>query len=128
MSIVEQEQRQAPGRAIPTPLTAPARRRARGRGERLLAHLGLLFICAGFLLPFLWMLSTSLKLTGRELAYPPELIPDPFAWDNYQKAFSIVPLCLGLLWVAFDPRKQGFHDKLAHTLVIRRKPEPVRFG
>ena len=41
---------------------------------------------------------------------------------------SIVPFCLGLLWVGWDPRKQGFHDKLARTLVIRRKPEPVRFG
>lgn len=31
---------------------------------------------------------------------------------------SIFPLCLGLLWVAFDPRKQGWHDKLAGTVVI----------
>ncbi|HUP09342.1 MAG TPA: RDD family protein [Caldimonas sp.] len=41
---------------------------------------------------------------------------------------STIPFCLGLLWVAFDARKQGFHDKLARTVVIRRKPEPVRFG
>lgn len=32
---------------------------------------------------------------------------------------SAIPLCLGLIWVAFDKRKQGWHDKLAHTLVIR---------
>jgi uncharacterized RDD family membrane protein YckC len=32
---------------------------------------------------------------------------------------ATVPLCLGLIWVAFDPRKQGWHDKLAHTVVIR---------
>lgn len=32
---------------------------------------------------------------------------------------AIVPLCLGLLWVAFDPRKQGWHDKLAGTVVVR---------
>ena len=31
---------------------------------------------------------------------------------------SILPLGLGLIWVAFDPRKQGFHDKLASTVVI----------
>ena len=43
---------------------------------------------------------------------------------------SIIPLCLGLIWVAFDRRKQGWHDKLAGTVVIRSKshgPEPVRF-
>jgi uncharacterized RDD family membrane protein YckC len=32
---------------------------------------------------------------------------------------SMIPLCLGLLWVAFDARKQGWHDKLAGTVVIR---------
>jgi uncharacterized RDD family membrane protein YckC len=32
---------------------------------------------------------------------------------------SIIPLCLGLLWVAFDARKQGWHDKLARTVVVR---------
>ena len=32
---------------------------------------------------------------------------------------SIFGLMLGFLWVAFDPRKQGWHDKLARTVVIR---------
>jgi len=43
---------------------------------------------------------------------------------------SIIPLCLGLIWVGFDRRKQGWHDKLAGTVVIRSKShgaEPVRF-
>jgi len=31
---------------------------------------------------------------------------------------SIIPLLLGLIWVAFDKKKQGFHDKLAGTVVI----------
>jgi uncharacterized RDD family membrane protein YckC len=32
---------------------------------------------------------------------------------------SIIPFMLGIIWVAFDKRKQGFHDKLAGTVVIR---------
>jgi uncharacterized RDD family membrane protein YckC len=43
---------------------------------------------------------------------------------------STMPLFLGLIWVAFDPRKQGWHDKLAGTVVVRprqRAPESVRF-
>jgi len=28
-------------------------------------------------------------------------------------------LCIGFLWVAFDPRKQGLHDKIAGTCEIR---------
>ena len=31
---------------------------------------------------------------------------------------SMLPLGLGFLWIAWDRRKQGFHDKLAGTLVI----------
>lgn len=34
---------------------------------------------------------------------------------------SIIPFCAGLLWVAFDKRKQGWHDKIAGTVVIRNK-------
>lgn len=32
---------------------------------------------------------------------------------------SIIPLFLGLIWAAFDSRKQGWHDKIAGTVVIR---------
>ena len=44
---------------------------------------------------------------------------------------SIFPLGLGLLWVGFDRRKQGWHDKLAGTVVVRPKvrgTEPVTFA
>ena len=43
---------------------------------------------------------------------------------------SAIPLLLGFIWVAFDDRKQGWHDKLAGTVVVRRKdrgPKPVTF-
>lgn len=42
---------------------------------------------------------------------------------------STIPFGLGLLWVAFDPKKQGWHDKLAGTVVIRSKRcSPSRSG
>lgn len=31
---------------------------------------------------------------------------------------SLLPLGLGFFWVAIDKRRQGFHDKIARTLVI----------
>ena len=33
--------------------------------------------------------------------------------------FSLIFLCLGFIWIAFDPEKQGWHDKIAGTVVIR---------
>jgi uncharacterized RDD family membrane protein YckC len=32
---------------------------------------------------------------------------------------SAIPLLLGFIWAAFDSRKQGWHDKIASTVVIR---------
>jgi uncharacterized RDD family membrane protein YckC len=43
---------------------------------------------------------------------------------------SLLGLFLGYIWVGFDPRKQGWHDHIAGTVVIRkrdRRPEPVVF-
>lgn len=34
---------------------------------------------------------------------------------------STIPLFLGFLWIAIDPRKQGWHDKLAGTVVVRTR-------
>jgi len=34
---------------------------------------------------------------------------------------ATLPLLLGLLWVAWDKRKQGWHDKLAGTLVVMKR-------
>lgn len=33
-----------------------------------------------------------------------------------------LPLGLGLVWAAFDSKKQGWHDKLAGTLVVKTRP------
>lgn len=41
---------------------------------------------------------------------------------------SMLPLGLGFIWAAFDKRKQGWHDKLAGTVVVRKKPETVVFS
>jgi uncharacterized RDD family membrane protein YckC len=44
---------------------------------------------------------------------------------------SMIPLLIGMFWIAFDPRKQGWHDKMARTVVVRAKggtTQPVRFG
>ena len=31
-----------------------------------------------------------------------------------------IPLAIGIFWIGLDPRKQGWHDKIAGTLVVRR--------
>lgn len=36
---------------------------------------------------------------------------------------SMLPLFLGFIWIAFDRRKQGWHDKIADTLVVKVPPK-----
>lgn len=44
--------------------------------QRFLIHAGLLLICAGFLLPLAWMISTSLKTLDKTMEFPPRFVPD----------------------------------------------------
>ena len=39
---------------------------------------------------------------------------------------SALVFFLGFLWVAFDRRKQGWHDKIAGTVVVRDRVRPVQ--
>ena len=42
---------------------------------------------------------------------------------------SALPLCLGFIWIGLDRRKQGWHDKMANTVVVRPTgKETVRFN
>lgn len=51
----------------------------------------LIILAALALFPFLWMISTSLKGAEEAFAYPPNLFPKVFRWENYKKAFTALP-------------------------------------
>ena len=53
-----------------------------------------LLLIAGLLVimvPFAWMISTSLKTTQQALVFPPVWIPNPVMWENFVKAFTVRP-------------------------------------
>ncbi len=50
---------------------------------KLAAHSTLLIICFFALVPFLWMLSTSLKSLPAIMAKTQTILPHPFQWHNY---------------------------------------------
>jgi len=43
------------------------------------------------IIPFIWMVSTSLKLPSEIWAFPPKWIPNPPAWQNYSAAWQRAP-------------------------------------
>ncbi|WP_353115981.1 carbohydrate ABC transporter permease [Microbacterium sp.] len=48
-------------------------------------------------LPFLWMLSTSLKESKLVFEFPPKWIPDPPDFANYAEVWDVAPLATGLM-------------------------------
>ncbi len=47
------------------------------------AYLVVLLVSLLFLVPWVWLVSTSLKPPAQIIQIPPRLIPDPFMWINY---------------------------------------------
>jgi multiple sugar transport system permease protein len=54
-------------------------------------HLPMIFFAVALLVPFAWLISTSLKEEGHEFLLPPRWIPDPVAWHNYPDAMTALP-------------------------------------
>ena len=53
------------------------------------------------------------RMDGGSLRFPQAL------WRTFGYYLNQLTLFIGFLWVAFDSRKQGFHDKIARTIEIR---------
>jgi multiple sugar transport system permease protein len=71
-------------------------KRVRGLVRHILTHIVLLPAAFVFLLPFLWMVSTSLKTDTQLYAYPPVWIPNPIKWANYSATVVYIPFFLYL--------------------------------
>ena len=61
------------------------------RPGRALLFLVILAASIIMLLPFLWMVSTSLKEPGAVFGLQLQLIPKPIVWDNYKRIFEVLP-------------------------------------
>jgi multiple sugar transport system permease protein len=88
----------------PGALPAPARPRRANLGkqaqDRLFRAAMYAFLTLGgltMLIPFVWMVSTSLKVYGREFSYPPQLVPSPVVWGNYPEVLFGAANVIGLL-------------------------------
>ncbi|MCZ7437368.1 carbohydrate ABC transporter permease [Micromonospora sp. WMMC241] len=66
----------------------------RPRWQRILFVLALVAAAVVFLLPFVWLVSASLR--PREYVFAPGFLPVPFAPDNYAEAWQAMPL---LTWL-----------------------------
>jgi multiple sugar transport system permease protein len=64
------------------------RRHIQALVSRIVIYGLLLLGAVVILVPFLWVISTSLKTEKQLFAWPPQWIPDPVAFENYWKAWD----------------------------------------
>ena len=75
----------------PTRTTPRAPQRRRINGRRLLLQLVLGVGALTMLMPFLWMVLTSLKTPAELAEFPPTFLPQEWAWSNYSEAMDAAP-------------------------------------
>ncbi len=61
------------------------------RRGRLLVYFFLLLGAAVMIVPFVWMVLTSLKTVEESMRIPPTLLPDALIAQNYSRALSLLP-------------------------------------
>jgi multiple sugar transport system permease protein len=77
--------------------TAALTTTSRGAGTKdknimlVIVYALLLLGVAVVMVPFLWMISTSLKDASDLFVFPPEWIPNPVRWNNYPDAWNALP-------------------------------------
>ena len=83
--------------AIPSPTihqdvpTASGGARTRKHLGEALLHVVLILGALTMIVPFLWMVGTSLKDYSQVFNLPPNWIPDPVMWSNYPDSFNALP-------------------------------------
>ncbi|MFJ8001033.1 carbohydrate ABC transporter permease [Streptomyces sp. NPDC096310] len=82
--------------APPPPTPAPGRPAARsGPGRiagQILLYAGLIALAAAILLPFAWMLTSSVKTDNEVFTVPIQWIPKEFHWENFSQIWTDIPL------------------------------------
>jgi ABC-type glycerol-3-phosphate transport system permease component len=77
-------------------LLAGKRYRNTERLWRIVIIIILCVVAVLMIMPFLWLISSSLKLEQRVFLFPPQWIPNPIRWVNYLEALTYKPFFLYL--------------------------------
>src|SRR5689334_1977465 len=68
---------------------------------RIFGYIVLSLVALSMVVPFMWMVTTSLKTPGTEFSYPPQIIPTEFNFGQYDRLFNNLPFVKYFLNTAF---------------------------
>lgn len=100
---------------------------------KLLAELQWLFLA--ILTPFLLVFWQSSQSTLGKMVFHSKIVDATTGGKPSVKQFALrflgymvvsFTLGIGFIWILFDARKQGWHDKMANTVVVKVLTEPSK--
>lgn len=80
-------------------------KRSMKKNRKIIAHIFLILGAVFVVLPFIWMILTSLKTLGESTQIPPKILPTSPQWENYKEAVRTLPY------------KQFYINTIIYTLV-----------
>lgn len=95
---------------------------------RLSSQLGFDLLIMGTVFVLFWIFknATPGKMIFKAVIVDAKTLAAPSAAQNIVRYIayfvSLLPFGLGFAWIGFDARKQGWHDKIAGTVVIKGQP------
>ncbi len=63
----------------------------RSKAPTIALNVFLILLSLVMIAPFLWILSTSLRLPNESFKLPPSFFPSSFHWQNYRDVFTVFP-------------------------------------
>ena len=98
---------------------------APGIGMMIVLYILPIALILGF---WMWKNSTPGKMVFKAKIVDARTGGEPskmqFVGRYFGYILSSIPLCLGFMWIGWDKRKQGWHDKLSKTVVVRPSTDP----
>ena len=96
--------------------------------QRLTTQMSFDILLMGTIFVLFWTFknSTPGKMLFKAVIVDAKTLKAPSVGQNILRYFayyiSLIPFGLGFIWIGFDAKKQGWHDKIARTVVIKGKP------
>jgi multiple sugar transport system permease protein len=101
----------------------PVSRSPRQRAKLILSYAALLLLTIIFVLPLLWMLSTSFKTNPESVRWPLTWIPDEFTVQGYTEIFNTTSQTPVLRWFV-----NSLIAALAHTALVLVTAAPAAYA
>jgi multiple sugar transport system permease protein len=101
----------------------PEPRSPRQRVKQILSYVALLLLTIFFVLPLLWMLSTSLKTNPESVRWPLSWIPEEFTTQGYSEIFNTTSQTPVLRWFV-----NSLVAALAHTALVLVTAAPAAYA